>query len=543
MRSNSPQRPDAHEPDSDASIPTNAPAITRRDFSRVLGAAALGVGSSLSDAGAWAEPLRDSDEQQPTGTPIVTEDLCFTPATQLAAMLRAKKISARELMQAHLAQIERVNPSVNAIVTLVADKAMADAAAADQELARGKPRGPLHGLPIAHKDLVATKGIRTTQGSPFYRDFVPDADAPIITLIRNAGAITLGKTNTPEFGAGSNTFNTVFGATKNPYDVTRTCGGSSGGAAVALACGMVPIADGSDTGGSLRNPAAFCNVVGFRPSPGRVSAGRRSWSPLSTSGPMARSVADAALFLSVLAAPDLRSPTVINEDPTRFARRLDRSFRGTRVAWYKGLGGIPFEPEIRRVVEDTRRVFTSLGCTVEEAEPDFTGVDEAFPTLRHHDYHSSYAAMAKERPDWIKDTIKWEIEEAERQTSADVGRALALQSQLYAQVQTFFTRYDYFVLPVTQVEPFDVTIAYPTSVAGVPMPTYIDWMRSCWYVTLMANPAISVPGGFTNSGLPVGLQIVGRHRDDWGVLQMAHAFEQATKHGLRRPPVVTRGRA
>src|SRR5688500_4616672 len=270
-------------------------------------------------------------------------------------------------------------------------------------------------------------------------------------------------TNPPESGASPHTFNSVSGATKNPYDTTRSCGGSSGGAAVALACGMVPSADGSDTGGSLRNPAAFCNVVGFRPSPGRVSAGRSSWSPLSISGPMGRSVADVALFLSVLAAPDTRSPMALTDDPSRFARRLDRRFRGTRVAWYTGLGGIPFEPEIRRVVDDTRRVFTSLGCTVEEAEPDFTGVDDAFPTLRHLSYHSSYAAMAKERPDWIKDTIKWEIAEAERQTSADVARALALQSRLYGQVQTFFSRYDYFVLPVTQVEPFDVTIAYPTS--------------------------------------------------------------------------------
>jgi amidase len=230
--------------------------ITRRDFNKLLGAAALGLNAPIE-----------------LDVPNAADDLCYTSAIQLAAMLRAKKVSAREVMQAHLAQIERVNPKVNAIVTLVADRAMADAAAADEELARGKPRGVLHGLPIAHKDLVATKGIRTTQGSPFYRDFVPDADAPIITLIRKAGALTIGKTNTPEFGAGSHTFNTVFGATKNPYDPTRTCGGSSGGAAVSLACGMLPIADGSDTGGSLRNPAAFCNVVGFRSSPGRVPGG------------------------------------------------------------------------------------------------------------------------------------------------------------------------------------------------------------------------------------------------------------------------------
>ena len=469
-----------------------------------------------------------------TGAP---DDLCFTSAVDLAAMIRAKKVSAREVMQAHLAQIERVNPAVNAIVTLVAERAMADAASADDELARGKLRGPLHGLPIAHKDLVATKGIRTTQGSPFFRDFVPDADAPIITLIRKAGAITIGKTNTPEFGAGSHTFNPVFGATKNPYGLTRSCGGSSGGAAVALACGMVPIADGSDTGGSLRNPAAFCNVVGFRPSPGRVSVGRDSWSPLSTSGPMARSVADVALFLSVLAEPDARNPTVLSGDPARFAGRLDRSFTGTRVAWYKDLGGLPFEPEVRRVTDASRRVLESLGCVVEEAEPDFAGVGDAFPTLRHLSFHARYSAMAKQRPEWIKDTIHWEIAEAERQTAADVGRAADRQDQLYGQVHDFFRRYDYFVLPVTQVEPFDVTIPYPTSVAGVPMQTYIDWMRSCWYVTLMANPAISVPAGFTSSGLPVGLQIVGRRQGERAVLAASAAFEAAAPWTGRRPDI------
>jgi len=509
---------------------TCADGITRREFGRRLGAAAFAAGTSINSTDRWAMAGEDGSVHAPS-------DLCFTSATELAAMLRSKKVSAREVMQAHLAQIERVNPAVNSIVTLVADRAMADAAAADEELARGKLRGPLHGLPIAHKDLVETKGIRTTFGSPFYRDHIPDADAPIVTLIRKGGALTIGKTNTPEFGAGSHTFNTVFGATKNPYDVTRSCGGSSGGAAVSLACGMVPIADGSDTGGSLRNPAAFCNVVGFRPSPGRVSAGRGSWSPLSTSGPMARSVADVALFLSVIAAPDRHNPLVLGDDPARLAGRLDRDFKGTRVAWYKDLGGIPFEPEITRVVGHARGAFESLGCVVEEAEPDFRGVDEAFPTLRHLSYHSSYAALAKQRPDWIKDAIHWEIDEAERQTAADVARAADRQDRFYAEVEAFFSRYDYFVLPVTQVEPFDVTIKYPTAVAGVPMPTYIDWMRSCWYVTFMATPAIAVPAGFTSGGRPVGLQIVGRHRDDWSVLQLAHAFEQATGHGRRRPAI------
>jgi amidase len=487
--------------------------VSRRDFGRTVGTTMMG-----------AMLQRQSQD-----------DVCYFDATELAARIRTKQISAREVMAAHLARIERLNPKVNGIVTLVAERAMADAARADEALARGDALGPLHGLPIAHKDLVDTAGIRTTRGSPFYRDHVPSQDALIVTRIRQAGAITIGKTNTPELGAGSQTFNTIFGATRNPYDLTRTCGGSSGGAAVALACGMLPIADGSDTGGSLRNPAAFCNVVGFRPSPGRVARESPSWSPLSVSGPMARTVADVALFLSAIAGHDPRSPLSIPEDAGRFAAPLGRNFKGVRVAWWRGLGGIPFEPAIRSVVDANRRVFEGLGCIVEEAEPDFTGVDEAFPALRYASNHAQHSALARERPEWMKDTIKFEIAQAERLTAADVGRALARQRRMYEQSRELFGRYEYFILPVTQVVPFDVTVPYPTAIAGTPMQTYIDWMRSCWYVTFMANPAISVPGGFTEGGLPVGLQIVGRHRDEWSVLQLAHAFEQATNHGKRRP--------
>ena len=487
--------------------------VSRRDFGRAVGTTMMGA------------MLPDQSR----------DDVCYLDATELAVRIRKKQISAREVMTAHLARIERLNPKVNAIVTLVAERAMADAARADEAQARGGSLGPLHGVPVAHKDLVDTAGIRTTRGSPFYRDHVPTHDALIVTRIRQAGAITVGKTNTPEFGAGSQTFNTVFGATRNPYDLSRTCGGSSGGAAVSLACGMLPIADGSDTGGSLRNPAAFCNVVGFRPSPGRVPRELPSWSPLAVSGPMARTDADVALFLSAIAGHDPRSPLSIPEDGRRFAAPLGRSFNGVRVAWWRGLGGIPFEPEIRRVVDGNRKVFEQLGCVVEEAEPDFAGVDEAFPALRYASNHAQHAALARERPEWMKDTIKFEIAQAERLTAADVGRALARQRRMYEQSREFFARYEYFVLPVTQVAPFDVNVPYPTEIAGTPMKTYIDWMRSCWYVTFMANPAISVPGGFTENGLPVGLQIVGRHHDEWSVLQLAHAFEQATNHGNRRP--------
>jgi amidase len=512
-------------PDDLKATPANS-AMTRRVFGQTLGLAAVAGSLPIAEAAAAGHASSAADS------------LCELSAVDLVSRIRRKDVSAREVMAAHLARIERINPKVNAIVTLVADQALAGAAAADDALARGGPIGVLHGLPVAHKDLVDTAGIRTTRGSNFYRDHIPAADAPIVSRIRSAGAITIGKTNTPEFGAGSQTFNAVFGATRNPYDVTKTCGGSSGGAAVSLACGMLPIADGSDTGGSLRNPAAFCNVVGLRPSPGRVPGESSSWSPLSVSGPMARSVADVALFLSAIAGHDPRSPLSIREDGSRFRAPLERDFTGVRVAWWKGLGGIPVEPEVRRVVDANRTIFERLGCVVEEDEPDFSGVDQAFPALRFAANHPTYAPLIRQRAEWVKDTIKYEVEQAERLTGADLGRALARQTRMYDDSRRFFERHDYFVLPVTQVSPFDVTVPYPTGIAGTAMATYIDWMRSCWYVSFMANPAMSVPAGFTAGGLPVGLQIVGRHHDEWSLLQIAYAFEQATGHGRSRPALV-----
>ena len=507
--------------------------IDRRTFSQRIGmAAAAGALHSLN-AGAAEQGSAGAAKAGGKG-----DELCDLSAIELVSRLRRKQASAREVMTAHLARIERVNPKVNAIVTLVAERAMADATRADELTAKGGSLGVLHGLPVAHKDLFDTAGIRTTKGSRIYRDNVPTKDALMVTRERAAGAITVGKTNTPELGAGSQTFNEVFGATRNPYDLTKTCGGSSGGAAVALACGLVPLADGSDFGGSLRNPAAFCNVVGLRPSPGRVPTETNGWSPFSVWGPMARSAADLALFLSAIAGYDSRSPLSINEDPARFRGKLDRTFKGARVAWWKGLGGIPFEPEIRAAVDANRRVFESLGCVTEEAEPDFTGVAEAFPVLRYAANYSQNAPLVRQRAEWVKDTIKYEVTEAERLTAADVGKAQARQTQMYDQSRQFFEKYDYFVLPVTQVAPFDLNVPYPTSIAGSAMTSYIDWMRSCWYITFMSNPAMSVPAGFTAAGLPVGIQIVGRHHDEWSVLQLAHAFEQATQHGRRRPTVL-----
>jgi amidase len=291
-------------------------------------------------------------------------------------------------------------------------------------------------------------------------------------------------------------------------------------------------------GGSLRNPAAFCNVVGFRPSPGRVANDSSSWSPLAVSGPMARSVADVALFLSAIAGPSPNSPLSLADDGARFRAALDRDFKGVRVAWWRGLGGIPIEADVRQVVDANRRIFETLGCTVEQDEPDFDGVDQAFKALRYAGNYPRYAPLVHERPEWVKDTIKYEVAEAEKLNAAQISRAMTRQAKLYDDSRHFFDRFDYFVLPVTQVLPFSVDVPFPTEIEGTPMPSYVDWMRTCWYVTMMSNPAISVPAGFTSAGLPVGIQIVGRHRDDWSVLQLAHAFEQATQHGKKRPALL-----
>jgi amidase len=493
------------------------PAMTRREAAQLLGAAAA------------ATQLR-ADEGS---------DICFFTATQLADLIRRKKLSARETLDAHLKQIARVNPQVNAIVTLVAEQAVENARQADELQAHGAPLGPLHGLPVAHKDLVETAGIRTTYGSRIFKDNVPAQDAILVERIKKAGAICVGKTNTPEFGAGSQTFNAVFGTTKNPHNLTKTCGGSSGGAAVSLASGMLPIADGSDSGGSLRNPAAFCGVVGFRVAPGRVAsaASGNAWNTISVSGPMARTVSDVALLLSVMAGPDPRCPISITEPGSRFTSNLERNFKGVRIAWFKDMGGIPFDPRILSVVNAQRRVFESLGCIVEEAEPDWTGVHDSYDTLRAWGYAATQAENVRLHRDLVKDTIQWEVERGSKLTGADIARALTLRSKAWDNMRGFQEKYEYFVTPTTQVLPFDVNLPYPTEIAGVKMATYIEWQKSCILISSLENPAISMPCGFSEDGLPVGLQIVGRHRDEWSVLQLAHAYEQATP-GARRKPAI-----
>ena len=433
-------------------------------------------------------------------------------------------------MKAHLARIGEVNPRLNAIVTLLPEeRLLADAARADAAVAAGEPLGPLHGLPAAHKDLTLTRGIRTTFGSPIFADFVPEEDALIVERLRAAGAITIGKTNTPEFGAGSQTFNAVFGPTRNPHDETKTCGGSSGGAAVALASGMVPIADGSDYGGSLRNPASFCGVVGFRPSPGRVPVwpDETPWFPVPVQGPMARCAADAALMLSAIAGPDRRAPLSLAEPGEVFRRPLDRDFGGVRVAWSPGFGGVPIDPRVPAALAPARGALERIGCEVEDADPDMSGASVAFDVWRAWYFELNWGPLLDRHRELLKDTVIWNIERGRALDASALAEATRCWTVLLRRMRAFFERYEFLALPVSQVPPFDVTVEYPAEIAGVPMNTYTEWMASCAWVSLLGCPAVSVPGGATPEGLPVGLQVVGRPRDDFGVLQLAHAFGQA----------------
>ena len=496
---------------------------------------------TVPDAAPDAPHARDEAQSQArTQAESAASPICFLSAVELARLIRAKKLSAREVLAAHLQQIERVNPKLNAIVTLAAEMAAAAAAKADEMQAHNEPLGPLHGLPVAHKDLLETRGIRTTFGSPLYKDHIPAEDDIVVARMRRAGAITIGKTNTPEFGAGSQTFNAVFGPTRNPYDPAKTCGGSSGGAAVALACGLAPVATGTDTGGSLRNPAAFCNVVGFRPSPGRVPNPKApfAWWTLNTSGCLGRSVADLALALSTIAGKDPRAPLSIDEPGENFARPLKRNFQRVRVAWFKDLGGLPFDKRVREVVDAHRQTFESLGCIVEQAEPDFAPAEIAFPILRAWNSANLYGQQLQAHPDKFKATLKAEIEQGLQLTGADVARAETAHSQLWRSFQTFLEKYEYFILPTAQLPPFDVHTEYPTEIANVKFHSYIDWMKSCWYISATGNPAASVPAGFTPEALPIGLQIVGRHQKDFSVLQLAYAFEQATSYATKRRPAI-----
>ena len=521
--------------------------ITRRKALKIGTAAAVGAAIAPHTSSSAQPNLTEPDNPvmlipaQAVPSAIPGSEICFLSARQMADLIRLKKVSAREVMQAHLKQIQRVNAKVNAIVTLVPeDQLMAQALAADEATAKGNSKGPLHGLPVGVKDLHATNGIRTTFGSLLYAENIPNFDCLVAEREKNAGAIVIGKTNVPEWGLGSQTFNPVFGATRNPYDLTKTCGGSTGGGAVALACGMVPLADGSDMGGSLRNPPNFCNVVGLRTSPGRVPnpPSAHGWLTLSVAGPVARSVSDCAFFLSVLAGFDRRSPISIDQSGDQFSRSLaDRNFKGVRVAIFKDMG-LPWEAEVKDAVQAQRKVFESLGCIVEEAEPDFSDANECFVGWRHWSVEAQFGHMLEANSSKLNEYVHWHVEEGRKLTGPYLARLDAKRTALYERMRAFMEKYEFFILPVNQVLPFDVKMHYPTEIAGVKMENYIAWMKSAYYISTVGNPAISVPCAFSSSGLPIGIQIVGRHNDDWSVLQMAYAFEQATNIGKRRPSVL-----
>ena len=467
-----------------------------------------------------------------------SEPLHYRSAAELAASIKRRELAVTELMDVSLARIETVNEQVNAIISLDAEAAR-DTAKIFDEQRKDIDDKPLYGLPIAIKDLVLTKGIRTTFGSPIYRDFVPDIDELIVSRLKEAGAIVIGKTNVPEFGAGSQTFNTVFGATRNPYDLSKTCGGSSGGAAVALACGMLSIADGSDLGGSLRNPASFCNVLGFRPSPGRVPSWPRSFSsdPLGVAGPMARSAEDIALLLSVMAGPDPRVPISLPEPGASFRRPLATDWQGVRLAWSPDLGRYEVDREVADVLERQLSKFEALGCTVERAEPDLAGADEIFQTLRAWLFTVKLGEDYRRHRDELKDTIAWNVEKGLALTVEDITRAEIERAALIERVAAFFERYDYLLCPAAQVPPFPVEQEWVTRINDVEMESYLDWMGVCYAITVTGCPAISVPAGFTASGLPIGFQIVGPRWQDFAVLQLAHAFETLSDAGRRRPSI------
>lgn len=471
----------------------------------------------------------------------VASDLNFTDASTLCNLLQDRSISSRELMSAAYEQIEQINPLVNAICTLIPRReALAQADAYDQERAKGGTVGPLAGMPIAIKDLAMTKGLRTTMGSRAFANHIPDQDSIHVERIKAAGGLVIGKTNTPEFGAGSHTFNDLFGVTRNPYNVDKTAGGSSGGAAAALAAGMIPLADGSDMGGSLRNPAAFCNVVGLRPSVGMVP----SWptpmiwqSRLGVEGPMARNVKDCALLFSIMAGPDRHDPlSWLQGEPE--PAMLDRDFGSTRIAWSTDLGTLPVEPAISHVCAAAVNRFEDLGCYVDAACPDLSGAMHVFRVLRASYFAQTGGSLLDGHQSELKATLIENIRTGLSLSAADLTAADVERTKIYHRVSRFFEVFDFLVVPTTQVTPFDVSIEWPTEINGQAMTDYIDWMSICCMITTTGLPTASVPCGFTNTGLPVGLQIIGPPGKDWSVLQLAYAFEKTAQLHTVKPPIV-----
>lgn len=471
-------------------------------------------------------------------------------ALDLSRAIRSKQVSCREVMTTYLDHIERFNPKVNAIVSLQSrDTLLQEAEERDRQLAQGDYKGWMHGFPHAVKDLAATKGIRTTWGSPLL-DTIPQKDALFVERLKRNGVVVIGKTNAPEFGLGSQSYNTIFGTTLNAYDQTKAAGGSSGGAAVSLALRMVPVADGSDMMGSLRNPAAFNNVIGFRTSFGRVppsGVGEMFLETLSTSGPMGRSVTDVAMLLSVMAGPDTRAPFAIEQDPVQFTESLKRDFKGTRLAWLGDFGGyLAMEPGVLELCQGSFKAFESFGCKVEEVRPAFPPekIWECWLTLRHWltagelgPLYGDPAKRAKMKPE-----AQWEVEGGLNLTALETYRASEARSEWYRAMHTLFETYDYLLLPSAQVFPFDARVHWPSEINGRKMDTYHRWMEVVVPATLSGCPVINVPVGFGPAKLPMGMQVIGRNHADLAVLQLAYAYEQATHWVRDNPPPLLLGK-
>jgi amidase len=486
---------------------------------------------------------------QATPAPAQSTSLVMMDARALANAIRAREVSCVEVMTAYLDHIERINPHVNAIVAMRGRAALlAEAEEKDAQIARGEALGPLHGLPFAVKDLVPVKGMRTTSGSLILKDFVPAADSVMVERLRKAGVIIIGKTNTPEFGLGSHTYNEVYGATRNAYDQLRSAGGSSGGAAVALALRMLPLADGSDYAGSLRNPAGWNNVFGLRTSYGRIPAdGRDPWLPsMGVLGPMARDVRDLALLLSVQSGYDDRVPLSMDADPRTFQGSLETDLRGKRIAWVGDFNGyIPYEEGVLELCRNALKVFESLGCIVEDAVPDYS-IDKMWQAWRQlRAWQSGGALLAHYRDPAKRALMKpesvFEVESGLKLSAFDITAASAVRTEWYHAVRRFFETYDYFMLPTAQLFPFDVDLHWPREIAGQQMTTYHEWMKGMLPVTMAGCPALAVPAGFDAQGLPMGIQIVARNHAELACLQLGHAYDAVTNWAYRRLPSLLGG--
>jgi amidase len=465
-------------------------------------------------------------------------------AVTLADAIRLRQVSCVEVMTAYLDHIDKINPRVNAIVALQDPLSLlAQSEERDRQVARGELMGPLHGFPLAVKDLIPVKGIRMTMGSPILKDFVPEADGVMVERLRRAGGLFIGKTNTPEFGLGSHTYNPVYGLTRNAYDQTRSAGGSSGGAAVSLALRMLPVADGTDFGGSLRNPAGWNNIFGFRTSMGLVPSNvQDGWFPsMSVAGPMARNVPDLAMLLSIQAGYDARAPLSTSGDGSAYQRRLESDLKGKRIAWSGDFKGyLPYEPGVLEVCTCALKVFESMGCVVEEAQPDYSidAVWRAWLKLRAWQSGGSllpYYNDPKKRV-LLKPEAIFEVESGLRLTAFDVSAASAVRTAWYQAVRQFFETYDYFVVPTAQLFPFDVNLRWPQEIAGRKMETYHEWMKGVLPITMSGCPALAVPAGFGDAGLPIGIQIVAPIHAELACLQLAYGYDTATSWSTKRLP-------